>query len=1016
MRKSFSLLAVLLLTALLVGMRPAAAAQLQVLLPLGRTSYQTNELIDISVVRSDAQALPAGVLTMTAASADGSQMTFTFPAQAVPVANGSARATENLHLNGWLLKPGAYTVTVNADGAAATTNFTVYSHVRQSTYKTIHWGGPNGDAMVPEGVDGMGFNIIMNGDVTKQEQSIRAGVDIMGNCLMGGGHQHDLKLYNDWSDPYVYLGAVQRGVDRAFAFRTMPNAIGAHLHDEPGLTWAEHPHLKGPDGKPLMTDHDVPPQREAYKRAFGEEAIWVDQYDPKDPQKLAQWKKINDFKLGMMDAFWKSSEQIFSRFKPGYLAVTQSQYGWSALYDGYYFNVARSMPVVSGHGGYNDFGPRNFNPSYFLEMALPRQLDKPTWYLPEWYDGMSSEAFREEHNMSFITGIQGMSTPPGMNVKSKCAPGITECNKLYARLGTIFTKPAYTGQDVALLYSKSNLYYDREHSVFGYDMIVYMATKLAQYPMQVVLDEDVIDGTLANNHKALILAGITYLDPEVITGLETFIKNGGVVLEFADSTVQVAGATKINVKTTALYDAAQAALKNMPEGDAKKEASAKANSFRACMEYAEPTAKALKAALMQKGIMPAFTSDVESIAAGKQVRGDIEYFFAVNFTPVDGYNLPGGYGEPVAAKATLAIQDNGCPIYNAIDGGAASFAKKGQSMQATLQFAPGQMLAFARTARPIGGVTVSAPVINRDFTRDAEPQRIEFSATLLDNKKDVLAGTAPLQITVTDPQGAVRYDLYRATDNGVCMMSLPLAANDAVGKWTVTVKELLSNTQGTATFTYKPMLQCGILAGKTQRATFFQYDKENIYNFFRNNRQITIVVGKSDYNQAAAERLAASLAPYNVKATIITAADANKPRELSAIEAATWCGDQCAGKLNTGRNNPATVVGFDLPGPTVLLGNAQDNPLIAHLSTIGTVGVLPYKVTADFPGRGHGLVAWNVMTLGHDIEAVACVANDADGMNEAAGTLFQLAEGLDTLTPLQLPSSNAITVTAPVVK
>ncbi len=66
----------------------------------------------------------------------------------------------------------------------------------------------------------------------------------------------------------------------------------------------------------------------------------------------------------------------------------------------------------------------------------------------------------------------------------------------------------------------------------------------------------------------------------------------------------------------------------------------------------------------------------------------------------------------------------------------------------------------------------------------------------------------------------MRYDLYRATDNGVCAMSLPLAANDAAGKWSVAVKELLSSTVGSAGFSYSPAAQCGAVAGKTHRAVY----------------------------------------------------------------------------------------------------------------------------------------------------------------------------------------------------
>jgi hypothetical protein len=227
--RSFRLPALLLFLCLLAS--AGFAAQVQFLLPLNRTAYQTNEVINLSVVRSDTQALAAGTLALTVLGDDGSKLAFDFPVDAIPVSGGAARATVNLVVNGWLLRPGAYEVDAACDGATATTRIVVYGHIRQSTYRTIHWGGPHGKDMLPEGKDGMGFNIIMGGT---EEPSIVAGEDIMGNCLMGGGHQHDLRLDNDWSDPNVYLGALQRGLDRAFAFRTMPNAIGAHLHDEPG--------------------------------------------------------------------------------------------------------------------------------------------------------------------------------------------------------------------------------------------------------------------------------------------------------------------------------------------------------------------------------------------------------------------------------------------------------------------------------------------------------------------------------------------------------------------------------------------------------------------------------------------------------------------------------------------------------------------------------------------------------------------------------------------------------------
>src|SRR6185437_1259288 len=114
---------------------PALAANVSIILPLHRVAYQTNEWIDVSVVRSDAAAIPAGNLTLTVSGEDASKMVFTFPVKAIAVEGKDARATEHLHLNGRLIRPGKYTIEASADGATATTNIEVYSHIRRSDFK-----------------------------------------------------------------------------------------------------------------------------------------------------------------------------------------------------------------------------------------------------------------------------------------------------------------------------------------------------------------------------------------------------------------------------------------------------------------------------------------------------------------------------------------------------------------------------------------------------------------------------------------------------------------------------------------------------------------------------------------------------------------------------------------------------------------------------------------------------------------------------------------------------------------
>ena len=391
----------------------ASAAQLQILLPEGRTAYQTNELIDISVLRSDNAALQAGTLQLAITGDDGSQLAFSFPVSAVPLVGNDARATEHLHLNGWLLRPETYHLNVSADGAtlAKPVTIEVHSHVRKSTFKTIDWlSGARGADLDKLGEEGMGFNLDyanVGGD-----DSIRGGLDYTGCCQMSGGHQMDLRAECDWSDPYVLQGATERAVRSALEFRNYPNAIGVHFYDEPGLTW-------GPNGP-----YDLAPQLRSYKSAFGVDPPRSSTVTPQDAVVDTNWKKFATWKLGFMDASWKDAQLGVSTVRPDFLSLTQSQYGYMAFTDGYYFNVTRSLPVASGHGGYDEWGGY-LNPYLCLEAARARDLSRPDWYLPDW-DNIPSERFRLEQYTCLMVGLQGLATPPSIPVQNPAASATSD--------------------------------------------------------------------------------------------------------------------------------------------------------------------------------------------------------------------------------------------------------------------------------------------------------------------------------------------------------------------------------------------------------------------------------------------------------------------------------------------------------------------------------------------------------------------------------------------------------------
>ncbi|HYE05828.1 MAG TPA: hypothetical protein VEL07_09965 [Planctomycetota bacterium] len=975
-------------TILLIAAAGGAHA-LELRLPLGRDCYQTDEEIPLTLVRG-ADAAPAGALSLELAGDDGSSLSFRFD---LPALAAGARAVEHLALDGRLLRPGAYRVAARADGAAAETAITVHAHLRRSDFALINWGRATGQAQLVEGEDSLGFNLWF-GHYGRDDQAnfLRAGMDYMTNCAMSGGHQMDLRSECDWSDPYVTRGGTVRAVQAALKDRRRPNVPGVHFYDEPGLTWMKDP------ATGQVTPHAIPWQKRSYEAAFGEAPIRYDQVDPANPEHVRRWKHWATWKLGFMDAAWREAQFGVSHVDPSLISVTQSQYGFSAFTDGYYFNVARSLPVTSGHGGYDDWGPWCFNPSFTLEMARARDLGKPCWYLPTWYGNTPWERYRAEQYLSFQTNLQGMMCPPDIDpfdpASKPGAEGVVETNQLMARLGPVFATMPPTRTPVTILYSLSHLLHAqaRDRSIIyahaerhGAALpFAYLAGKLLHHQCQVVVDEDIVDGTLAAHHRAIILVAVDHLDPAVVNGLEAFIAAGGVVILDGDSDVAIAGAVKIAANGDFPDAATIAELEKA--GDNKG-----AGALRLMTHWlagAKRLADDIAPVLAKAGIEPVFACDNPGIAASRQAQGDVEYLFAVNASH-DAAN-----GDPRAlapARAAIALADDGRPIYDAVRGGIAVEAATGAAM--TVSFGAGQMRVFARTARPIGGVRVHQAAIARDYTTD-QPLRLDLAATVVDAGGDVLSGSIPLRLRISDANGNLRFDGFRATRLGTCAFSMPLAANDPPGAWTIEVGELLARTGASKAVTLAQPTTCAHAAGRRTRAVAFGLDREHAFRFARLHRAATIVHGGEAWEKAAAERLAAILKPWDLAATVV-AADAVALRTPTAEEAPTWI------------NGHGLHAGFDLPGHAILIGTPQSNAVIGHLAK---ADVLPYPPDAGtMPGPGRGYLSWQRDIIGHGRESLTLIGYDAAGIGEAVGSLADAVAGMEPLTRWESPVASTIT-------
>lgn len=989
---------------------PLDAAELTVLLPLGRTAYRTDESIDVAVVRGAAQALAAGQLEFTLSGADGSRVTATFPAAAVAMQGESARATEHVRLNARLLRPGHYTLSVACDGVTQQAEFDVCSHVRKTTFRLIDWGGSgNGADQVRCGEDGTGINL-MYGSYAGHDQSanIRGGMDYMRNCTMAGAHQMDGRLECDWSDPYVVAGGNARVARQALHDRTSPNVLGVHFYDEPGLTWQPHPQTG------VFSPHNIPSQDWAFKAAWGRDALQYHEVKPEDPAHYAAWEQWLRWKQVFMEAAWRAADYSVRSVNPGFLTATQSMYGWIAFGDGYYFNIVRPLSVMSGHGGYDDYAGGYLAPGFFFEMGRMRDYDKPVWYLPGWWENIPSEIFRLEQYLTFMMGAQGVAVPPGVRTES---PGtlfqdeaVVEANRTMARLGTIFTAMPVTRPEVAMLYSMSQnvkaMVASKDFSN-GQDFPgqverlfqLFVAAKMAHIPVWPVVEEDILDGTVAADHKVLLLTGLEVLDPKVITALEDWIRAGGRVILSDECQVTIAGATRLGVPvTTKIYEAAAKEYGSGEQATRQK----RGCSARSALSYyreGAPVAKALASRCREAGVLPAAEISEPQVFVSRHAEGDVEYLFLANATS-DPEQVKKLYWNGIkAAEANVAFAGTDRPLYDLLHSReAGEFKADGGKLAARLRFGPGQFRAFARTARPIGGVQIVHAGMEPSFyQRDTHPRSLGVDAVVVDAAGKALAGALPLAVQVVDPLGVKRYDLYRATERGVLRLNLPLGVNEVPGTWTVTVRELLSGKEDSATFACAAPATCGAVAGKAWRALYFAQDYDSIYRFFRTHRTVALIVGSSDFDTAQAQRLAEILKPWGITATIVPAAGI-RARDRAKDRPRTWVGAY---------DNPD----FDMPGEAaVLIGSPEDNPVIKTLDQ-GRFRTLPYVPAKDaFPGRGRGMLAWQKDAVSfNDYETVTLIAYDAEGMAEAVGTVFEIASGYLPPTPQELAGRTQVT-------
>jgi hypothetical protein len=440
-----------------------AADEASVSLAGTRANYSMAEPIELAVLYKN-DGGNAKTLPLEVRHADGSTLTFDVP---FDVAAGKSQARMvTLHPNA--LKPGDYTAAVNGGKGAA---FSVFRPEHPNAYFIGQWV----QHQEPPGtVAAKGGWMYFCSDLhslhprkpTKEDIAnayVAARMRPYAMCVLGGGHQLDLDLHNDWGDPWVQRSIAWRMQLNALSNRIYPIA-GLHCYDEPGLTW--WPTKDVGDVKADTNPFAIPHQFEEFTKLTGKklpEGPFAFT-GPKYAGQMDDWLGFMDLRMKYLEQAWYATRWATDSVDPRFVTINQvsSSYAPGDTTDGVDTRQDRPYDVLSGHGGYSDNGYGTLYPVRSAEAYDGYSWGKPHYYLPMW--GTHTWAtMRNAVWMSWITKLEGMEYPPGEDYGLSGGEGgydgtntvfeVAEINRRLALVGGVMRQIPKTLSPVAVLHS-----------------------------------------------------------------------------------------------------------------------------------------------------------------------------------------------------------------------------------------------------------------------------------------------------------------------------------------------------------------------------------------------------------------------------------------------------------------------------------------------------------------------------------------------------------------------------------
>jgi len=464
----------------------------------------------------------------------------------------------------------------------------------------------------------------------------------------------------------------------------------------------------------------------------------------------------------------------------------------------------------------------------------------------------------------------------------------------------------------------------------------YMYTLLSGHTPRIINEENILRGDLGR-FKVLLLPrigehSVMEYGEDLVEEIKAFAEAGGRVICDAATTLDIPGAAKLPyVMQNSTGDANAGALPDFAMwGQCREEIS----QLKAILDRQSP---------------PIASTDKYGVFIIPQCSATgAKLLFVLNYV-----KPPLGTGNVRAVPVTCMVNLNAdaAAVYDVFEGTQVAVTEHNgaRSFTADLTKLEGKLYALL----------------------PARPRRLEVAAKqngawLVAADGSVIDAVLPIEITITDSAGSVRLHVFRTLVGGGFTGSIPVAANDRDGRWTVSVRELATGLTGTARAAVAP-----------PRATICTREPDvfispDTARFFAAKRtaRLLLQTPTQDALEPEANRAAAALARLGVECEVVKAA---KAENVGSLREHSFLGSYPY-----------------MEGPVVAIGQPSDNFLLGYLAS---ANVLPQRFTANYPGAGRAMVCTINGAFQGGTPSLAILAPDRSGIAAAVTALEKYTPG-----------------------